>query len=140
GGEDVGVAGELGGGDARVPVEDLQVPRAAGVPGLGGDEVEHVAGAGVVGEGGLGACELHRGHGPGGVDDVVHDVAVREHLGLVRRGGDLRGGLVLDRLVVVVAEVGGGRRGERGGGGRERGGGGREQPGEGEGRRQERRV
>src|SRR5262249_7705828 len=77
------------------------------------------------GECGLGAGQLYRGHGPGGVDDVVHDVAGREHLGLLRRGGDLRGGLVFDRLVVVVAEVGGGRRGEGGGGGRERGGGGR---------------
>src|SRR5262245_61817025 len=69
-GQDVGVAGELGGGDAGVPVEDLQVPRAAGVPGLGGDEVEHVAGASVAGEGSPGADELHRGHVPGGVDDV----------------------------------------------------------------------
>src|SRR5262249_25589421 len=138
--QDVGVAGQLGRGDAGGPVEGLQVPRAAGVPDLGGDEVEHVAGAGVAGEGGLGAGQLYRGHGPGGVDDVVHDVPVREHLGLVRRGGDLRGGLVFDRLVVVVAEVGGGRRGERGGGGRERGGGGRGQPGEGAARGQQHRL
>src|SRR5262249_40398490 len=103
----------------------------------GGDEVEHVAGAGVAGEGGLGAGQLHGGHVPGGVDDVEDDVAVREHLGLVRGGGDLRGGLVFDRLGVVVAEVGGGRRGERGGGGREGGDGGGEQPGEGEARGQE---
>src|SRR5712692_11007421 len=137
-GEDVGVAGELGRRDAGVPVEDLQVPRAAGVPDLGGDEVEHVAGAGVVREGGLGACELHGWHGPAGVDDVEDDVAGREHLGLLRRRGDLHGGLVLDRLVVVVAEAGsGGRRRGGGGGRRERGGGGREQPGEGEAREQE---
>src|SRR5712692_4644437 len=137
-GEDVGVAGELGRRDAGVPVEDLQVPRAAGVPDLGGDEVEHVAGTGVVREGGLGACELHGWHGPAGVDDVEDDVAGREHLGLLRRRGDLHGGLVLDRLVVVVGEAGSGSRRERGGGGRrERGGGGREQPGEGEAREQE---
>src|SRR5260370_30579195 len=49
---DVAIAAELNGGEARVPVKDLEVPGAAGIAAVGRDRVERVAARGILSLGG----------------------------------------------------------------------------------------
>src|SRR5260370_21332363 len=99
--QDVVVLAQLDRSYARRPVEDLQVPGAALIAHLCGDEVENVARASNVGQGRDEPRALHRGSAPIRRDYVVDDVALADQLSGLRRARDLGCGFVLDDLMVV---------------------------------------
>src|SRR5712691_6140052 len=83
-GQDIVVLAQLDRSYARLPVEGLKGPRAALVAHLCGDEVENVAGASDIGQGGFEPRALYRGSVPVRRNDVVDDVALADQLSGLR--------------------------------------------------------